>query len=185
MRRKRLHLIIACLTIFILASCVSEDTSSEVVVQIHEMMPTEATEQVQSFLEESAAAEGAEDTNIEVQVFPFNAQKITVEIGANRVVDVIIANEDYLSNLLNQGGLVSLDDLYEGEEPPEGWAPYVREDPETNESHLFGVPLTKDSAVFKELGLTPGNPLLAIIPQFTNHPEDAKMLLKAMAEPVE
>ncbi|NGP45454.1 hypothetical protein G4V62_10970 [Bacillaceae bacterium SIJ1] len=176
----------------VLSGCASEDTNPKVEVQFHEMIPDETVVRIDDYIENTVSLgieaneteEGKKD-EVDILAFPFIAQKITVEIGAARTVDILIANEDYMVNILNQGGLVSLDDLYEGEEPPEEWKPYVREDPESGESHLFAVPLTEDTRMFNELELRPTRPLLALIPIFSNVPEEAKEVLKVMAEPVE
>ncbi|WP_019534507.1 hypothetical protein [Paenibacillus ginsengihumi] len=129
-------------------------------------------------LQQSLQAKVGEGMTVEVVTTPiFSLEKLIVEIAAGGHGVLIVPGEQFKA-LGQQGGYVSLDDVANPEDYPEGVLE-MTEDGKT-EKHLYGIPL-EHSRWFADLQLN-GKDLFAFIPLNAPDHEKAKQVMKIIAE---
>ncbi len=100
-------------------------------------------------------------------------EKLIVEIAAHTNQIYIVPREDF-DSFSGQGGLLPLDDIAAPQQFPDG----VRENPDTHEKHVYGLPLA-NAKWLKDTGLKTGE-LYAVIPEYVKNADPAKQLLKRL-----
>jgi ABC-type glycerol-3-phosphate transport system substrate-binding protein len=166
---------IMLMLMFMLAGCGGPKPD----VTIFAMGPSGFPAEIGSKLEASLKAKLGEAPTVKIVTTPiFSLEKMVVEIaGAGN--GILILPEEQFKALADQAGFVALDDVIKPEDYPEG----VLEMPEKDkpgEKHLYGIPLAGNKWM-KELGFD-GKGLVAFVPQNAKKIEEAKNVLKVIAE---
>jgi len=125
------------------------------------------------------------DKSVEVLGSPlYNEQKMIVEFVAGERSVLAIPKEFFLS-MVQQGGVVPLDDLFKPDDFPDGFMTGTVYNGETKEEkqekHLYGIPV-KQSAMFKNVEFTPDD-LYLVIPSTSPNKEMSKQALKGLINP--
>jgi hypothetical protein len=118
-----------------------------------------------------------EDLEINVQLFPPSHEKLTIEIMA-RQVDIFIVNESLKFILMDPYGLHELDSILVSSPELEASPDLFLDNEETGETNLFGVSLTNDSKLLRDLGLTLQQPLIGAVTKGSPYKEEATHILK-------
>ncbi|GAE33566.1 hypothetical protein [Halalkalibacter akibai] len=122
-----------------------------------------------------------EDLEINVQLYPPSHDKLTIEILAKQV-DVFIVDESLKLILMDPFGLLELDSILVSSPELKANPDLYFEDEETGKTSLFGVSLTNDSRLLRDLGLTLQSPLIGVVTKGSPHKEKATHILKALYE---
>jgi ABC-type glycerol-3-phosphate transport system substrate-binding protein len=137
-------------------------------------IPSEAAQKLESSL---VAKVGAVPTIVLHSSPLFSIEKMIIEVAAGENGILIVPDEQF-RNLGKQGGFVSLDDVIKPEEFPTGMMEIT--DQGKTEKHIYGIPL-EDTKWMKELNFN-GKGLIAFIPQNAKKQEEAKQVIKIIAE---
>nr|WP_178943814.1 hypothetical protein [Paenibacillus curdlanolyticus] len=143
-------------------------------------MPEDVTGQIEEQLKVKMG-----DKSVEVLGSPlYNEQKMIVEFVAGER-SVLAIPKDFFQSMIDQGGVVPLDDLFKPEDYPEGYVmgTVFNEETkeETKEKHLFGIPV-KQAALFQAAGFTPEE-LYLVIPTTSPNEELSKQAMKGLVNP--
>jgi ABC-type glycerol-3-phosphate transport system substrate-binding protein len=107
----------------------------------------------------------------------FSIEKMVVELAAGNN-DLLILPDEQFRNIGKQDVYVSLDDMLSPDEYPAG---ILEQGGEAKaEKHLYGIPL-EETKWMKDSGMN-GKGLVACIPQNAENKEQAKQVLKMIAE---
>lgn len=137
--------------------------------------PSEAAQK----LEVSLKAKVGEVPTVKLNTSPiFSLEKMIVELAAGGN-GIFILGEEQFKGLSNQAGFVSLDDLINPADYPEGVIE-IKEEGKEAQKHLYGIPLTGNKWM-KEQGFD-GKGLYAFIPQNAPKMDEAKQVLKIIAQ---
>jgi hypothetical protein len=111
-------------------------------------------------------------------VYPAVQEKLIVELSA-RDGDLYIADDALIKNYLSVNGITPLDSLGK-QSKLTNLNQYYTKNEDTNETHLYGIPITNQSYVFHELGIHLKSNLIAILPQFSKRKKDSFEILKVL-----
>ncbi|OPH61356.1 hypothetical protein BC351_15600 [Paenibacillus ferrarius] len=176
MKVKWLLMMMVGLTL-LLAGCGGPKPDVSIFVMGQNGFPSEAAEK----LEGSLKSKVGETPTVKLVSSPiFSLEKMIVELAAGGNGIFILA-EDQFKSLSNQGGFVSLDEIINPEDYPDGVVE-MKEEGKPAEKHLYGIPLAGNKWM-KEQGFE-GKGLVAFIPQNAPKPklEAAKQVLKVIAQ---
>ncbi|MEW9699699.1 hypothetical protein [Paenibacillus sp. SI8] len=130
-------------------------------------------------LEASLKSKIGETPTVKLVTSPiFSMEKMIVELAAGEN-GIFILGEEQFKTLTSQAGFVSLDDAIKPEDYPAGVIE-MKEDGKSAEKHLYGIPLS-DNKWMKEQGFD-GKGLVAFIPQNVKKVDEAKQVLKVIAQ---
>ncbi|MEC0225858.1 type 2 periplasmic-binding domain-containing protein [Paenibacillus alba] len=174
MKVKWLLMMMVGLTL-LLAGCGGPKPDVSIFVMGQNGFPSEAAEK----LEGSLKSKVGETPTVKLVSSPiFSLEKMIVELAAGGNGIFILA-EDQFKSLSNQGGFVSLDETIKPEDYPDGVVE-MKEEGKPTEKHLYGIPLAGNKWM-KEQGFE-GKGLVAFIPQNAPKLEEAKQVLKVIAQ---
>ncbi|TXK85541.1 hypothetical protein [Paenibacillus sp. N3.4] len=174
MKAKWLFITIVGLMI-ILAGCGGPKPDVSIFIMGPNGYPSEAGDKLELSLKEKVG----ETPTVKVLTSPiFSMEKMIVELAAGGNGIFILA-EDQFKSLTKQAGFVSLDDTIKPEDYPDGVIE-VAEEGKPAEKHLYGIPLTNNKWM-KDQGFE-GKGLVAFIPQNAPKLNEAKQVLKAIAQ---
>jgi ABC-type glycerol-3-phosphate transport system substrate-binding protein len=166
--------LLVVLMVSLLAGCGGPKADVPIFMMASQGIPSDIADKLQSSLE---AKVGPTPTLVLNSSPIFSLEKMIVEIAAGDNGIIILPNEQFQS-IGKQGGYVPLDDLVKAEDYPAGVLEVTNEG--KTEKHLYGIPL-EDTKWMKDLGLN-GKDLVAFIPQNAKKKEEAKQVLKRIAE---
>jgi ABC-type glycerol-3-phosphate transport system substrate-binding protein len=158
-----------------LVGCGGPKTDVTIFIMGQNGFPTEIGDKLQASLKNKVG----ETPTVKVVTSPiFSMEKMIVELAAGGNGIFILADEQF-KTLTSQAGFVALDDTIKPEEYPDGVIEIAEKD-KPAEKHLYGIPLTGNKWM-KEQGFD-GKGLVAFIPQNAEKINEAKQVLKAIAE---
>lgn len=171
MRRVLVLISISLMAMLILSGC-SKSKDLKVFIMVDYAMDGKHQDMLQSTLQEAVG----EHHPVKVLISPmFNYQKLLVELAAGGNAIMILPEEAFLP-IIEQGGAVPLEDVLAEDQYASG----IGLDLETEEEHLFGIPLSK-SNWFKATGYT-GQEAFAFVITNYHDPDAAKEVIVAIAK---
>ncbi|UJF34470.1 hypothetical protein [Paenibacillus hexagrammi] len=149
-------------------------------VPIFAMGPNGFPSDVGEKLQTSLTAKIGQAPTIQVVAVPiFSMEKMIVELAAAGNGIFILGDEQF-QLLAKQAGFVQLDDIVSPEDYPGGVLGIAEEEGKPAEKHLYGIPL-EGNKWLKEQGMD-GKGLVAFIPQNFKKVDEAKQVMKILAE---
>ncbi|MDQ0297981.1 ABC-type glycerol-3-phosphate transport system substrate-binding protein [Salibacterium salarium] len=121
--------------------------------------------------------ESIEPEHFELTFHPALLEKLIVEISANHG-DVFFIPEQMLSAAMDPKGLYPLDDVTEENKFKEYPQDYKEMDPETGTVRVFAFPISEESSLFEPYKNEIKEPLVAIVPNYSDHKEISIELLQ-------
>ncbi|WP_281885236.1 hypothetical protein [Paenibacillus sp. YYML68] len=171
-------LLIAVMLLVLLAAC---GGGQQAEVPIFMMTKSGTASETVKKLETALVEKLGESPTVSLGSTPvFSLEKLMVEVAAGGNGILIVPGEQFHS-FAKQGGFVSLDDIANPEDFPDGYIEQpVDGQPGKMEKHLYGIHLEK-TKWFLDLGYN-GKDLYAFIPQNSNDIEKAKQVMKVIAQ---
>ncbi|MFD0697378.1 hypothetical protein ACFQZT_25210 [Paenibacillus sp. GCM10027628] len=148
-------------------------------VSIFVMGPNGFPSEMGAKLEAALKSKVGETPTVKLVTSPiFSMEKMIVELAAGEN-GIFVLPEEQFNALTKQAGFVSLDDAIKPEDYPNGVIA-IGEEGKPAEKHLYGIPLA-DNKWMKAQGFD-GKGLVAFIPQNAEKINEAKQVLKIIAE---
>lgn len=161
--------------ILTLTACGGPKADVSVFVMGANGFPSDAAEK----METSLKAKVGEVPTVKLNASPiFSMEKMIVELAAGGNGIFILA-EDQFKGLSNQAGFVSLDDIINPADYPNGVIE-IKEEGKEAQKHLYGIPLAGNKWM-KEQGFE-GKGLVAFIPQNAPKMKEALQVMKIIAQ---
>lgn len=175
-----------CMLVLLLTALVASGCGGrpKVDVSIFMIATTGLTQDTPAKLEQLLKTKLGEKPTVSIASSPiFSMEKLVVEIAAGEH-GLIILPEEHFKTLVSQGGIVSLDDLFDAAKYP-GGVLEVPADPSKPgskaEKHLYGVPVS-DSKLLQEAGYKGKEKLYAFVHPRAPQMDQAKLVLKTLVE---
>ncbi|MDG5472394.1 hypothetical protein P6709_11625 [Jeotgalibacillus sp. ET6] len=139
-------------------------------------IPAGAEEEAQAIIEENTG----EGTSSQLEFYPYHYEKIVIEL-AGRNGDLFFVPLKDVKYLIDPVAFTPLTEVAEASSLEEGALEELKgTDPDTDELHVYAVPVDNDSSFIKEMGWTLEEPLAAFIPAYSEEKEEALSLLKSL-----
>jgi hypothetical protein len=168
LKRFFIGFLLACLC-SILSAC--QGNNEEFTIVVFSNLPQESILKGDNVLDSYQV----EEKDVKINLYPPMLERLVMEI-VNHSGDIIIIEKEMLSTVLDPIGLNPLDEI-KSKDSLTDIIDLQATDEEGN-TKLYAVPIPSEHPIFQELPVTAE--LVAIIPRYTNHKEQALTLLKAL-----
>ncbi|MBP1993508.1 hypothetical protein [Paenibacillus eucommiae] len=168
-------MVVVLLIVTVLAGCGGPKEDVPIFMMGSQGIPSEVADKLRDSLKEKVG----EAPTVALNTSPmFSMEKMVVELAAGGNGIMILGEEQFLG-MAPQNGYVALDDVINPEDYPTGILEMTDEEG-NKEKHLYGIPL-EETKWMKELDLN-GKGLVAFIPMNAKKQEEAKKVMKIIAE---
>jgi len=167
--------------ILFISGCSQKQDDNKLEILFFAKLPTTLEEPLKTIIGEHF--ENVEEYDLQIELYPMSMEKLFIELTA-RNGDIYFIDQSYIHGIIDPIGLYPLDELVE-ELTLNGLVQSEFKDihPDTNEEHIYAVPINGKSLMMRELGIELENSeeLGAIISSYSNKIEDAIEILKQLA----
>lgn len=127
--------------------------------------------------------ENTAEDYLQIELYPLSMEKLFIEMTA-RNGDIYFIDQSQIPGIIDPIGLYALDEVVEELTLNELVLPEYKDvHPDTNETHVYAVPIDGNSLLMRELGYEIGGSqkLGAIIPAYSDNIEESIEILKQLA----
>lgn len=131
----------------------------------------------------SIVIDGLKDSQkekVQVEFYPVNIDKISIELVA-RNGDIYFIDKDTAINMVDGVSFHPLDKVIENQKNPVS-DDYKAVNPDTDETHVYAIPIEDNSLFMSKLGVKLNSPLVALIPKYSGNKEESIDLLDFLSE---
>ncbi|MDT8859784.1 hypothetical protein N0O92_06025 [Alkalihalobacillus sp. MEB130] len=128
-------------------------------------IPESAQEDIEAVVKEAI---DIEETGFELLMFPVTYERLVVEIAGHNG-DILFLKEELMSAAYDPVGLIPLDEVLDQATFEQIPYEYKNVDKDTGETHVHALPLNNESPFLKRLGIELEEPLVAIIPIYSEN----------------
>ncbi|KHF40225.1 hypothetical protein [Halalkalibacter okhensis] len=141
-------------------------------------MPESVHENIETLVNEAIDIERAD---LELLMFPVTYERLVVEIAGHNG-DLLFLKEELMSAAYDPVGLIPLDEVIDQATFDQIPNDYKNVHEETGKTHVHALPINNESPFLKRLGVTLDEPLVAIIPIYSENKAFSKELLRYIIE---
>lgn len=122
----------------------------------------------------------SEKEKVQVEFYPVNIDKISIELVA-RNGDIYFIEKDTAINMVDGVSFYPLDKVTENQMETVS-DDYKSINPDTDETHVYAIPIDDNSLFMSKLGVKLNSPLVAFIPKYSEDKEESVDLLDYLSE---
>ncbi|MCL7748252.1 hypothetical protein [Halalkalibacter alkaliphilus] len=141
-------------------------------------IPESAQDEIEAVVKEAI---NIEETDFELNMFPVTYERLVVEIAGHNG-DILFLKEELMSAAYDPVGLIPLDEVIDQATFDQIPNDYKNVHDETGKTHVHALPIDNESPFLKRLGVTLDEPLVAIIPIYSENKAFSKELLRYIIE---
>ncbi|UOE93046.1 hypothetical protein [Alkalihalobacillus sp. LMS39] len=161
--------------IFVLLSMTGcSESNEQFTILVFADIPSEKQEEVNKYIQHVLEVE---ESQYDFTVFPVTFERLIAEIATHNG-DLLLIDEELMSAAYDPDGLYELSDINEVSviEPN----PYFVINEETGKREIYAMPIQPDSLWFQKVGIEIEQPLVALVPVYSNKEAMAKQLLQSI-----
>ena len=167
--------------ILIMSGCSQEQEDNRLEILFFANLPTTLEEKLEMVIGDYT--ENTKEDYLQIELYPMSMEKLFIELTA-RSGDIYFVDQSYIHGIIDPLGLHELDEVVDELNIDGLILPEFKDvDPDTNETHIYAVPIDGNSLLMKELGIEKGEAesLGAIIPAYSDNIEESIKILKQLA----
>lgn len=174
-------ILIIIVPIVIMSGCSQKQDDDKMEILFFGNLPTTLKESLEIVIGDHM--KNVAEDYLQIELYPMSMEKIFIELTA-RNGDIYFIEQSYIHGIIDPLGLYPLDEVVDELILDKFILPeYKGDHPDTNDTHVYAVPVNNDSLLMRELGmeLEESETLVAIIPAYSDKIEDALKILKQLA----